>query len=86
MQTIVELPEDLYRRAESTASREGIPVDVLIAKALQVALGQSAPASGQRITFPLHHSSRPGTLTVEQIAAAEDGMNHDEDAARAGTM
>ena len=41
---------------------------------------------GRRITFPLHHSSQPGVLTVEAVHAAEEGAARQEDAAHGGTL
>jgi hypothetical protein len=43
-------------------------------------------AGHKRATFPLHRSSQPGTLTVEQVRAAEEAVAQQEDASRAGTL
>ena len=86
MRTIVDIPDDLYQQAELKAAREGIPVGLLIAQALRLALGQMPRAGRQRIAFPLHHSARPGTLSVEQVRAAEEAAVQQEDAARAGAL
>jgi len=86
MRTTVEIPDELYERAESKAAREGIPVGYLITEALRLALGTAHRAGRQRVAFPLHRSSRPGTLSLEQVRAAEDAAAQQEDAARASTL
>jgi hypothetical protein len=86
MTTTVDIPDELYRRAESEAAREGIPVGDLIARALRTALRETPPGGRRRITFPLIHSARPGTLGVEDVQAAEEDAARQEDAARAGTL
>ena len=86
MRTTVDIPDELYQQAESKAAREGIPVGHLIAQALRLALGQTPMGGRQRIAFPLHHSARRGTLSVEQVRAAEEAAARQEDAARAGAL
>jgi hypothetical protein len=86
MRTTVDIPDELYRQAESKAAREGVPVGDLIAQALRRALGESPVAGRQRIAFPLIHSAQPGTLGVEQVQAAEEAAAKQEDAARAGSL
>ncbi len=82
MRTTVEIPDDLYRQAESKAAREGIPVGDLIAQGLRLALGKSPLPKGRRISFPLHHSNHPGALSVETVRAAQQAAANQEDAAR----
>jgi len=86
MRTTVDIPDELYQRAELQAVREGIPVGDLIAQALRSALHERPPAGGQRIPFPLLHSSQPGTLGLEQVQAAEEAAAQQEDAARGGAL
>lgn len=86
MRTTIDIPDDLCQQAESQAARDGIPVDCLVAEALRLALGERLPASRRRVSFPLHHSARPGTLTIERIQAAEKAVAQEEDAARAGAL
>ena len=86
MRTTLDIPDELYQQAESKAARDGVPVGHLVAEALRLALGQSPPACRQRTAFPLHHSARPGTLSVEQVRATEAVVAQQEDAARAGAL
>lgn len=86
MQTVVDIPDDLYRQADVVAAREGIPLRDLIAQGLRLALGETRPAGHQRVAFPLVHSACPGALSVEGVLAAEESLSKQEDAARAGTM
>ena len=86
MRTTVDIPDELYQQAESKAAREGIPMGRLIAQALRRALSEPAVIPRQRIAFPLHHSARPGTLSVEQVRATEAVVAQQEDAARAGAL
>ena len=86
MRTTLDIPDELYQQAEWKAAREGIPVGALIAQALRQALGETHLGGGQRIAFPLHHSARPGTLSVEEVRDAEDMVAEREDAARAGPL
>jgi len=86
MRTTVDIPDELYREVESKAAREGIPVGHLITRTLRMALGETSLAGRQRITFPLHHSTRPGALSVEEVRAAEEAVAQQEDASRAGTL
>lgn len=72
MRTTIEIPDELYHRAESKAAREGVPVGDVIAEPLRLALGQTPAAARQWIVFPLIHSAQPGTLGVEQVQAAEE--------------
>jgi hypothetical protein len=86
MLTTVDIPDDLCQQAESEAAREGVPLGDLIAQALRRTLGERPRAGRQRITFPLIHSARRGTLGVEQVQAAEEAAAQQEDAARAGAL
>jgi hypothetical protein len=86
MRTNVDIPDELFQQAESKAAREGIPVGHLIAEALRLALGETPLAGRQRIAFPLHHSARPGALSVGEVRAAEETVTQQEDAARAGAL
>ncbi|MHB1033134.1 MAG: hypothetical protein ACYC35_24975 [Pirellulales bacterium] len=72
MRTTVDIPDELYQQAESKASREGVPVGDLINQGLRLALGQTGIAGRQRVAFPICHSARPGTLSVQQVRAAEE--------------
>jgi hypothetical protein len=83
MQTTVDIPDELFRQAESQAARDGIPVDHLIARALRVALGGAPLPGRRRVAFPLIHSAQPSTLSVEEVHAAEQRAAAGEDAARA---
>jgi negative regulator of replication initiation len=86
MQTTIDIPDELYRQVESKAAREGVPVGHIITRTLRLALGETPLAARQRIAFPLHHSTRPGTLSVEEVRAAEEAVAQEEDASRAGSL
>jgi hypothetical protein len=86
MRTTVDIPDELYHQAESKAAREGIPVGDLIAQVLRLALGETRMVGRRRIAFPLHHSARPGRLSVAEVRGAEEAAAQQEDAASAGTL
>ena len=86
MRTTVDIPDDLYQQAESKAAGEGISVGDLIAHALRLALGEKPLGGRQRISFPLHHSARPGALSVAHARVAEEATAQQEDVARAGAL
>lgn len=86
MQTIVDIPDELYQQADLMAAREGIALRELITQGLRLALGETRVAGHQRIAFPLVHSARPGTLGTEEVLAARDVAAEQEDSARAGSM
>jgi hypothetical protein len=86
MMTTVDIPDELYRQADLTAAREGIPLRDLIAQGLRLALSDARVASGQRVAFPLLHSVRPGSLGVEEVLNSEEVATEQEDAARAGAL
>jgi hypothetical protein len=82
MRTTIDIPDELYRQAQSDAARVGIPVDDLITQVLRVALSEIPAVGRQRVNFPLHHSSRPGALTFDAVQSAQDAMAEQEDVAR----
>jgi hypothetical protein len=86
MRTTVDIPDELYQRMESKAAQDGVPVGDLIAEALRSALHETPIAGHGRITFPLLHSARPGTLSPDQVRAAEEAAAQQEDASRAGAL
>jgi hypothetical protein len=86
MQTVVNIPDDLYHQAELTAARQGVALPDLIAQGLRLALSEARPTGGQRITFPLLHSARSGALGTEEVRAAQEIAAEQEDAARASSM
>ena len=86
MKTTVDIPDELYQQADVEAAMKGVPVGDLIARGLRLALGKTRDLAPGRITFPLHHSARPGVLSVEQVQVAEEAAIQQEGAARAGTV
>jgi hypothetical protein len=86
MRTTIDIPDELFQQAESRAAREGIPVGYLIAEALRLALGDAPSTGRRRIAFPLHHSARPGALSVGEVRAAEETAAQQEDAVRARAL
>jgi hypothetical protein len=86
MQTTVDIPDELYKKADLTASRQGIPLRDLIERGLRLALCESRVTGQERIAFPLLHSAQPGVLSSETARDAEERMAEQEDAARAGAL
>ena len=86
MQTTIDIPDELYAQAESKAAEQGVLLSHVIAQALRLALISTQSVGHQRHAFPLHHSSQPGTLGLEQVQAAADAAALQEDAARVGAL
>ncbi len=79
MKTTVEIPEVLFRQAKARAAMEGLPLRDLVVRGLRLALQTPPTQGGQRVKFPLIHSSQTAPrLTDEQVYAA---LNNDEDLA-----
>jgi hypothetical protein len=86
MRTTIEIPDDLFRKAKAQAALEGVRLRDLIERGLRLALAEPAPSAPRRVTFPLHHSRRPGALSAVDVRRAEEQMQCDEDASRADAV
>lgn len=87
MRTTIDLPDELLRQAKARAALEGVRLRDLIERGLRLALATaSAPGAPRRVAFPLHHSRRPGALTIEAVRHAEAQAQLDEDATHAGPL
>ena len=66
MRTAVDIPDDTYKTIKRLAVEDNTTVRQIVLDALQVAiqkrLAQSPP---RRMKFPIIHSSRPGTLDID---------------------
>jgi hypothetical protein len=82
VQTALELPQNLYDRAERAARSQGLSVAEFIASALEEKLrtGGPSPTIRHRVHLPLVPSAHPGTrqLTAEHVAE----MMSEDDASR----
>jgi hypothetical protein len=72
MQTIVDLPDALYRKGVALAASRGATVEQLIIEAVaqlvQGDSGSSASDPGNReVELPLIHSKRPGNLDLSDF-------------------
>ncbi len=69
MQTTIELPESVYQKSAEVARKRGFTVEELIVDVLEreVASESGSPLAGQRVTFPLIHSKKPGTLDLSNF-------------------
>ncbi len=83
MRTTVDLPDDLYRQAKAEAALRGTPVRDLIEEGLRRVLASPSIAQeARRVSFPLIHSARPGSMSVDAMRRAEEQSFADEDLSR----
>jgi hypothetical protein len=82
----IDIPDELYRQVDMTATRERVSLRDLIAQGLRFALSETNVYGRGRVAFPLLHSAQPGTMSVEDVHAAEESAASREDSARAGTL
>jgi hypothetical protein len=86
MRTTVDLPDELFREAETRAALEGVPLPHFIERSLRLALsGQTSPGR-LRLTFPLHRSAHPGALTSDLVRIAEEASANQEDTSLADAV
>ena len=86
MRVSIEISEDLYREANSLAVSRGVRLEELVEEGLRRVLSETDPVPGRtRVTFPLHRSRHPGSMTTEDLLAAEHAMLLEEDKVRGGS-
>ena len=87
MNVYQDLPDELLRQAKARAALDGMRLRDLIEIGLRLALAMpSTPAVARRVTFPLHRSQQPGTLTAEAVRRAEEQAQLDEDTTHANSL
>jgi hypothetical protein len=86
MQTSIEIPDDLFRKAKARAALEGVQLRDLIERGLRLALADPASSAPRRAAFPLHRSRRPGALSARDVRRVEEQVQRDEDASRADAV
>ena len=70
MQTMVDLPDSLYRESEALAASRGATVQQFIVEAVKkevqsnVGPGTAEPSGDREIDLPVIRSRRPGTLDL----------------------
>lgn len=66
MQTIIDLPKDMYTKTEEIARQKGISMQEMIVRVLEKELSAvSLQTSGKDVVeLPLIHSKYPGTMDL----------------------
>lgn len=69
MQTIIDLPNDMYTKTEEIARQKGISVQEMIVRVLEKELSAEEPRTDSRnmVELPLIHSKYPGTLDLSHF-------------------
>jgi len=69
MQTMIELPDSIYREGERIAHARGFTLEQFIVGVLErEVLHQNSPSHSQhRVSLPLIHSRQPGTLDLSNF-------------------
>ena len=69
MRTTIDIPDETYRNLKIKAASEGKTVRLIVLRGIQRELEEGERGQVRKLTLPLIHSSRPGTLelTNEQI-------------------
>jgi hypothetical protein len=71
MRTTVDIPDPLYRRLKSRAARERRSVKELILRGVEGELEPRRKKSKRKISLPLIHSKRPGTIRLDNAKIFE---------------
>lgn len=71
MRTTVDIPDALYRQLKSKAARENRSVNELIPRGVEVELRSRSKKRARRVTLPLVHSKKPGTLDIDNAKIYE---------------
>jgi hypothetical protein len=85
MRTTVDIPDELFRRIKAQAALEGVSLREVVERALRLVLAPT-DQSGRRVAFPLHRSRRPGALSSEGVARAEEAVIAQEDLQRGRSL
>lgn len=64
MRTTVDIPDPVYRRLKSRASREGSSAKELILRGVQRLLKDHPRRPRRKVRLPIIRSKRPGTLDL----------------------
>lgn len=71
MQTVVNLPDSLYRKSQSIAASRGVSVEQVIveaiAKEVEGDLRPDVPGANHEVVLPVIRSLRPGTLDLSRF-------------------
>ena len=68
MRTSVDIPDETYRTVKVLAAERGDTFRNLVLQGLEMVVKQSAPAPRKRFELPVIHSSRPGSLVIDNEA------------------
>jgi hypothetical protein len=71
MRTTVDIPDALYRELKSKAAREKVTVKQLILRGVEGELRSRTARRKKRVSFPIIHSKRPGTLEIDNAKIYE---------------
>jgi hypothetical protein len=69
MQTVIELPAEMYTRTEELARQKGISVQEMIVRVLAKELSSKEPRTDRKHTveLPLIHSNHPRTMDLSHF-------------------
>ena len=66
MRTTIDIPDETYKMIKRLAVEENTTVRQIVLDGLQMAIKKRpAQAPPRRMRFPVIHSSRPGTLDID---------------------
>jgi hypothetical protein len=71
MRITVDIPDALYRQLMAKAAREKCSVKELIVRGVETGLRLPQAKKGTRVTFPLIHSKKPGSLEIDNAKIFE---------------
>lgn len=77
MKATLEVPDDLMRRAEAEAIRQGISVDEFVRQSLARSLPTVPRITGRRASFPIFGSKAPGALVLTETTLRNDEAQDD---------
>ena len=65
MRITVDVPDALYQQLKAKAARERLSIKKFILKSVESEVCSRSKKKGRRVTLPLIHSKRPGTLKLD---------------------
>jgi len=71
MRTTVDIPDPLYRELKGRAASEGRSVKELILHSVEQELKNRRGRSNRRVSLPIVHSKRPGSLDLDNAKIFE---------------